>query len=365
MEFFNKKEDVIDIKLTRYGKNLLSRGSFKPVYYMFFDDDILYNSKKGGFTEEQNKAEERILKNTPRLKTQSVTLGVETNFDVEYQEYAYSRDKDVALDDILSQQYNSANGTGLNQLEEGLETLRSSLENESGTPVDPMGSFARMSQLDLDMFATQNEKVRSKRKAIEDNNKLRFYPFKKVCDYITQERILLYPIHKQEIQSQESPYYDVLSLGTNFQKEIEYQHFTASGIIKNVPQLTMSPSYTVIKDITNKTEPRQVTREDSFDLTSEEVVFADQSKLSLEKKEIILDIEEVNTFSGNDNFTLEVYEVETTKDENDKDINILKKIDDISDIRSLFSIKADESIKIDGEAYKNKRQKNNKKRFDL
>jgi hypothetical protein len=154
-------------------------------------------------------------------------------------------------------------------------------------------------------------------------------------------------------------------LGTNFQKEIEYQHFTASGIIKNVPQLTMSPSYTVIKDITNKTEPRQVTREDSFDLTSEEVVFADQSKLSLEKKEIILDIEEVNTFSGNDNFTLEVYEVETTKDENDKDINILKKIDDISDIRSLFSIKADESIKIDGEAYKNKRQKNNKKRFDL
>ena len=39
MEFFNKKQDVIELKLTQFGRNLLSRGIFKPVYYSFFDDN--------------------------------------------------------------------------------------------------------------------------------------------------------------------------------------------------------------------------------------------------------------------------------------------------------------------------------------
>ena len=43
MSFFNKKEDVIDLQLTQYGKYLLSQGKLKPVYYAFFDDDILYD----------------------------------------------------------------------------------------------------------------------------------------------------------------------------------------------------------------------------------------------------------------------------------------------------------------------------------
>ena len=35
MEFFNKKEEVIDFKLTEYGKNLLAQGKLKPAYYAF------------------------------------------------------------------------------------------------------------------------------------------------------------------------------------------------------------------------------------------------------------------------------------------------------------------------------------------
>ena len=41
MEFFNKKEEVIDLQLTQYGKYLLSLGKFKPVYYAFYDDGIV------------------------------------------------------------------------------------------------------------------------------------------------------------------------------------------------------------------------------------------------------------------------------------------------------------------------------------
>ena len=82
MSFFDKKQEVIDIKITQFGKNLLARGFFKPVYYRFFDDDILYNSECAGFSEEQNEAEERIL-DTQRIKTLYQSIGVETTFDHE------------------------------------------------------------------------------------------------------------------------------------------------------------------------------------------------------------------------------------------------------------------------------------------
>ena len=41
MTFFNKKEEVMEIQLTAYGKYLLSKGVFKPVYYTLSDDEVL------------------------------------------------------------------------------------------------------------------------------------------------------------------------------------------------------------------------------------------------------------------------------------------------------------------------------------
>ena len=66
MTFFNRKEDVLDIQITQFGKHLLSKGVFKPVYYAFFDDDLLYDGEFGGFSEHQNNIEDRI-KETPRM----------------------------------------------------------------------------------------------------------------------------------------------------------------------------------------------------------------------------------------------------------------------------------------------------------
>jgi hypothetical protein len=78
--FFNKKEEVIDLELTPFGEALLSAGHFKPVYYAFFDDDILYDaSGSAGVVEVQNDSEPRIQANTPKRKTQYVFSGIETN----------------------------------------------------------------------------------------------------------------------------------------------------------------------------------------------------------------------------------------------------------------------------------------------
>ena len=77
MTFFNKKEEVIDIKLTRYGKQKLSKGELKPAYYAFFDDDILYDTEYAGETENQSTTEVRIQTETPSLRTQPTHEGAE------------------------------------------------------------------------------------------------------------------------------------------------------------------------------------------------------------------------------------------------------------------------------------------------
>ena len=79
MEFFDKKQDVIDLVVTTYGKFLLSEGRFDPQYYSFFDDDILYDSTFAGTENEiQNNIEGRIQDLTARTKQPTVYTGVES-----------------------------------------------------------------------------------------------------------------------------------------------------------------------------------------------------------------------------------------------------------------------------------------------
>ena len=79
MELFNRKEEVLDIQLTQYGKHKLSKGKFKPVYYAFFDDDIIYDTNHGdnGYEEVQKESEDRI-KSALRPKAQPITYGIES-----------------------------------------------------------------------------------------------------------------------------------------------------------------------------------------------------------------------------------------------------------------------------------------------
>jgi len=77
MTFFNKKEEVIDLVLTRRGRELLAVGKLKPAYYEFCDDEIIYDSlanrtglAPGHPPELQNDIVDRI-KSTPYIKNQN------------------------------------------------------------------------------------------------------------------------------------------------------------------------------------------------------------------------------------------------------------------------------------------------------
>lgn len=74
MTFFNKKEEVIEIELTSFGKSLHSRGRLKPAYYAFFDDDVIYDGEYGSSDED---ADTRIRINTPRRRIQHNFTSVE------------------------------------------------------------------------------------------------------------------------------------------------------------------------------------------------------------------------------------------------------------------------------------------------
>lgn len=119
MAFFNKKEEVIDIELTQYGKHVLSKGKFMPYYYAFFDNGILYDSQYGGIEEEPADAQDRIL-STPVRKTQYVFTSLEKqvkeltklirtgNINIQDQEIQNYKDREYALPTPLG---NSAIGS--------------------------------------------------------------------------------------------------------------------------------------------------------------------------------------------------------------------------------------------------------------
>ncbi len=225
MAFFNKKEEVIDIELTRFGRNLLARGAFKPVYYQFFDDDIIYDSTRAGVSEQQNDAEQRI-KDSIRLKNQYLTTGIETSYD--YQE-----------------------------------------------------------------------------ELIRENNRGKFNQISRYADPLENDRILKYPLGSCNISSETAPNFNVRFLGAQISGSLKYNH--ASGIINNIPQITVNPEYTYIVDKTQENNNQSAVLPNLFiDLTTDVVTFNNNSKIIKYKEDLIIDIEEYNTFFGEENFEIEI-----------------------------------------------------------
>ena len=82
MKFLNKKEQVMDFKLTSYGHYLMSIGKFKPEFYAFFDDNVIYDGQYGQISESANKIHDRIKNNTQYLESQVLFQEVETELNV-------------------------------------------------------------------------------------------------------------------------------------------------------------------------------------------------------------------------------------------------------------------------------------------
>jgi len=57
-DIFDKKQEVLDVILTREGREFMAKSKFKPAYYEFYDADIVYEANNN---ETQNDGEGQNL----------------------------------------------------------------------------------------------------------------------------------------------------------------------------------------------------------------------------------------------------------------------------------------------------------------
>lgn len=263
MSFFDKKQEVIDIKLTQFGKGLLARGFFKPVYYRFFDDDILYNSECAGFEEEQNRSQDRILE-SQRLKTQHLSVGVESSFD-----------------------------------------------------------------------QNQNE--------INSGSAKTFVEISKRQDPFISDKMLRYPLQNSKINLQEAPRFVASFIGPK--SDSHGERLEVKGIELPVPQINMTASYTLTRDIVDQIPEEEIPQilldtENYIDLSRPKIQFLDESILEVDREDLIIDIEEIGVDFGLDNFEVEIFEI-ISEDEEEQ----LIRLETEEEVSKYFNIQTDSMVK--------------------
>lgn len=269
MSYLDPKEQVIDLQLTPYGEFLLSIGKLNPEYYAFFDEDVIYNSKfANNSNENQNKIQERILDDTPRMTAQKSISGRE-------QDYISKRFINISL--------------GANK--------KLSLD-----PLNPM---------DSGFFPTSTTEVDILNFIGRDPEPM-------------QESALMQGLGKYDPSNGYAPAWNVAFLKNNLSSSSDSLSISGSkGVLTyNIPQLNAGLEYrikrnTKIYNVNNEPENLAGETDPSTSPTSIDNIsridflpFEDGSSIEVLKDFLVIRLEESNTFFEKDNFEIEFFEVE-------------------------------------------------------
>jgi hypothetical protein len=148
MTFFNKKEEVFHIELTPYGRYLKSIGKLMPHHYKFFDDDIAYDSYaiSPDRNENSDSVHDRIINETPRIKSNPNVTGVETAINLLVSE-------DSLIGPELNQNRSEPLDDNINFLQRELGTSKNSSQTSVALKVDLFrGSLTSSEELPLSKF---------------------------------------------------------------------------------------------------------------------------------------------------------------------------------------------------------------------
>jgi hypothetical protein len=254
MKFLNGKEEVIDIEITSYGKYLISQGKFKPVYYSFFDDGVLYDNEYGGVSEPQNETQGRIKNDTPRLQAQANFSGVE----------------------------------------EKIKKLRDRFDEET---VYVLGDGSKVSVFPSDgVFDYRYNAVVPKENAFTPPTQ----------DEVDKFYSLKYPIGTSDLNTSSAPSWNITALMGNISSSSN--HLTSSYVTERIPQLNLSS--VDYKTIVGKVPPNSDTSEYDYVFENEQGEAVNFINVMPGENELILSIEESNVFFGEQNFDIEVFLME-------------------------------------------------------
>ena len=132
------------------------------------------------------------------------------------------------------------------------------------------------------------------------------------------------------------------------QNPVSFLHYVKSGIYKKIPQLKMDSTYIISRSDGENLTPEELRAANNannfIDLRADSVQFLDKSTVKVTGDDVIISVEEGNTYYNLANFELEIYEVDETTVSLDPDKLIgpgLKRIEKLADINKLFHIKTD------------------------
>jgi hypothetical protein len=266
MTFSNKKEEVFDVQLTSEGRRLLSLGRFKPKYYAFYDDDVLYDIGYADGEETQNLIQDRILDETQYPKTnarfkEAVEKG-QANFKSSKQNFQNIK-KDIYL-------------------------------NESPY-LTPLGSYNSQVQqapyFDLEILSNNINGLFTSSAQVVDNAAMTIPQLNITCSYR-----YFYSTSEDTVYVAEDPLFFILkeenTQFTNFTEDFEIEVYEMTGSTTSLSQ----PKLFILEDTSPKT-PQEITerqlkveiiREDVDNLLTENLeVFLDQSAESLFSAELL------------------------------------------------------------------------------
>ena len=251
--FLNKKERVYDIKLTSYGRYLLSIGTFKPMYYAFFDDNIIYDARyahtasDGNYMvplhiEGQNNVNKRIKQETVYLESQTLFRDVGDTL-------SNTEEETITYDDLTPTQRTPA---------EDIFKFESAIGDammEGGPRVVPAWKVLMLNgRMSSSYYRTSPTKT-----------------------------------PPAGLPATETVARDGIILNSH----IPQLNITASYTLKVVePELSINP--TNVRDVVNVSK-----------------TFADNKAIRLEMDDSVIYLEEVNTQTLTENFDIEVFEVES------------------------------------------------------
>lgn len=251
MKFLDKKEQVLELQMTQYGKSLLSRGKFEPMFYAFFDDDIIYDSEymsTGGDVdasssplEDSTRTSDRI-KNAIRPQVQHNYAGVETNISRLQYDYEF-----FGLSDDGNETFYYL----------GMPTTELSNEEILGQLVKPPPVIDNYYSMGLPMGTSgHNSSKAPATKIILNSGEL--------TDPVT--------------------------------------FYTGSSGLLRIPQVNVKATYDVSIKSGPAPEPGTVDNQDIYE-------FVDGSYIKVDRESILIDISELNSVFENENFDIEVFYV--------------------------------------------------------
>jgi hypothetical protein len=309
MEFFDRKEEVLDVQLTQYGKYLLSVGKLKPAYYAFFDDDVDYDTNyqgdppgpgnSPGPNENQKDTEDRI-KETPRIKVVHSVDSVEKSVN--------QVESDPAQ---VTNVIGWADGGGVVALgvSEGFDPTETSSGNDGGNlgPGSVGGVVVGNPPLKFSDFLSPT---------------FGDIPYKYPIPKKQNTAGLQIPLGTSDYNSIYYPAFDL-----NFSKgEITNSFYYDSGSfgIKRIPQIEVEVQFeTTIGETGQKGKVLPISEILSVKGSDEAVDFdysfisEDGTFVKIEEDYISIDLKELNSLSEKEDFFVEVYEIENPDTENE------------------------------------------------